>query len=163
MPTSAELSELITYNQDSRPGATLYKTDGTGTAITGAVYCMVQVTGLSSQSFWWGASTTLYGLLIYPNGATITLDALYALGKDNKSQTSESGKTVTAEQMAYLIEGGCAFLSCAGGYYYGGGGWSSGGTGGFYRCSSDVRYLSFYSGTVNTGSTSNYYSARLVR
>lgn len=160
MPTSAELSELITYNQDSRPGATLYKTDGTGTAITGAVYCMVQVTGLSSQSFWWGASTTLYGLLIYPNGATITLDALYALGKDNKSQTSESGKTVTAEQMAYLIEGGCAFLPCAGRYNSG---WDYGGTYGLYRCSSDSTYLRFSSGNVNTNSYSGYGSARLVR
>ena len=163
MPTSAELSELITYNKDSRPGATLYKTDGTGTAITGAVYCMVQVTGLSSQSFWWGASTTLYGLLIYPDGATITLDALYALGKDNKSQTSESGKTVTAEQMAYLIEGGCAFLPCAGYYNDKLDDWSNGGTYGLYRCSSGNTLLNFYSGNVYTGSNSGYTSARLVR
>ena len=161
MPTSAELSELITYNKDSRPGATL--TDGTGTAITGAVYCMVQVTGLSSQSFWWGASTTLYGLLIYPDGATITLDALYALGKDNKSQTSESGKTVTAEQMAYLIEGGCAFLPCAGSYNYDKDDWGDGGTCGRYRCSSDGTLLNFLSGNVYTGSYNYYYSARLVR
>lgn len=124
---------------------------------------MVQVTGLSSQSFWWGASTTLYGLLIYPNGATITLDALYALGKDNKSQTSESGKTVTAEQMAYLIEGGCAFLPCAGNYGDYKDGWYGGGTGGYYGCSSGDAYLRFSSGGVGTGSDNNYYSARLVR
>ncbi len=158
LPTQAEW-EAITMNTSVRDGSTV-----NGSA--GKHYAMIQLTGVTHAS-----SSTPNGLLLFPDGKTITGKTLS--GMDNFTQTT--GVTLS-ELNAYLAQG-CVFLPGSGTYepddihtYLPP--WQKGGYDGFYRCSTEessnngyeLYFTDAYSFTdLTRDKTITYSSIRLVR
>lgn len=151
LPTSAELSKLITTSAGVRTGSTV-----NGSA--NKHYALIQLTGVSHAG-----TTTPNGLLLFPDGKTITGKTLS--GMDNTTQTTG----VTAAQLQTYLDQGCAFFPASGMY---GGSFANGGVFGFYLCSSGSNanyryYLVFGAGWMDVSNDGNrsseYATVRLVR
>ena len=150
LPTKTEWESILTTDGSVREGSTV-----NGTA--NKHYARVQLTGVTHAT-----SSTPSGLLIFPDGKTITGKTLS--GMDNDTQTT--GMTST-EFYAYLAQG-CAFLPASGLCYVG---WSSGGDYGRYWSASEDgenrAFFAYFDGAVspagNGSKTDLYYSVRLVK
>ena len=99
LPTLEEWEKVVTTDASVREGSTVNGTPN-------AHWAFIRLTGVT-----FAGNTTPYGLLVFPDGKTITGKTL--VGVDNVSN-STSGVT-SAELNAYL-EQGCLFLPCAGIY-----------------------------------------------
>ena len=165
-PKEDELKKWI--GSTSRTGATI-TLNGTANQ-SGKYYTKVKIIGLNGiaanassgdgvPNGYTGYSATagaayLQGLLLFPEGATIYYDFA------NANMAGAAFAEISKENIDELIEGGCAFLPCAGLYNSG---WYYSGTYGYYRCSDSTVYLGFGSSDVNTSTSTDYYSVRLVR
>ena len=151
LPTKADWV-AITINTSARAGSTVNSS-------AGKHYALIKLTGVSHAG-----TTTPNGLLIFPDGQSITGKALS--GMDNTTQTT--GVTV-AELNAYLSQG-CVFLPASGYYNKEADDWESSGS---YLSSTldstedeaDLFYFDYYRLMmyVNTDSSLFYYPIRLVK
>ncbi len=151
MPTKADFEKLITTDSSVRPGSTVNET-------ANIHYALIQLTGVSHAG-----TTTPNGLLLFPDGLTITGKALS--GMDNTTQTTG----VTAAQLQKYLDQGCVFIPASGMY---GGSYVNGGTYGFYLNTTQYNasyryYLIFGAAWIdlsNDGNkTTEYAPVRLVR
>ena len=150
LPTQAEWASIIGTIRD---GSTV-----NGSA--GKHFCLIKLTGVTHAG-----SSAPNGLLIFPDGATITGKALTTMDDDSGQTTG-----VTSAELAEYLAQGCAFLPASGIYYDGD--WNYGGNRGSYWSSTetdefDAYYLDFsasnlYPDDYDSKSVS-YYSVRLVR
>ena len=156
LPTQEEWEKVVT-NASVREGSTVNGTPN-------AHWAFIRLTGVTFEG-----STTPYGLLVFPDGKTITGKTL--VGVDDVSN-STTGVT-SAELNAYL-EQGCLFLPCASFYDTSLDdegdpiGWIDGGSYRSNRESGDggAYYLYFDNPSVNSGYEDNkwsYISVRLVK
>ncbi len=129
---------------------------------SGVKFAKIRLTGVTHAG-----NSTPVGLLLFPDGLTITGRAL-----DNytKSTSTVTARVTGSELEAYLNQG-CVFLP-ASGYYYDGSSWDFAGTYGLYWSSSQYDsdfgyYLYFTSSYVYPSSDNNkaslYFPCRLVR
>ena len=156
LPTETELESIL----GTQVGG-IYSFSRAGSTVNGEAgkhWALVQLEGVS-----YAGTSTPNGLLIFPDGKTITGRALDEM--DNTTQTT--GMT-NAELDAYLAQG-CAFLPADGYYYYG---WYYGGEYGDYWSSEvsmqDDAYMVRFSHFELNPAESNYrwdyfICVRLVR
>jgi len=135
LPSKVEWDELI---GTARTGSTVNNSSGKH-------YARIQLTGTT-----YAGSSTPNGLLIFPDGETITGTTLANM--DNN--TVNTG--ITISQLNEYLNQGCIFLP-AGGYYSGG--WSSGNA---YGASTEYDTTNGYN-SEGYGSKSEYLLVRLVR
>ena len=107
MPTSTEWSNIITTSSSTRAGSTV-----NGSA--NKHFAHIRLTGVT-----YAGSTTPRGLLVFPDGKTISGKTLS--GMDNTTSTTN----VSVSELNTYLSQGCIFLP-AGGYYQAS--WSQGGT-----------------------------------
>ena len=116
-------------------------------------YALIQLTGVT-----YAGSSTPNGLLIFPDGETITGATL------SNMDNSTVNTSITESQLNEYISQGCIFLP-AGGHYSGS--WSSGGDGVFYGGSTEYNAsngFNLYNNTVsNVGKSSDYQMVILVK
>lgn len=143
LPSDSELSRLI---GTARTGSTVNNSSSKH-------YALIQLTGVT-----YAGSSTPNGLLIFPDGETITGTTL----SNMDSSTVNTG--ITESQLNEYISQGCIFLP-AGGHYTGS--WSSGGDGVFYGGSTEYNAsngFNLYNNTVsNVGKSSDYQMVILVK
>ena len=149
VPTAAIFGRMVGIT-GSREGSTV---NGT----TGRKYAWLQLTGVT-----FAGSSTPGGLLVFPDGLTITGKTL--------SYTNASGATsgVTLSELQNYLDQGCAFLP-AGGQYYSGS-WGSGGASARYwftdrmDSSKSLATNYFVNGISNLDQfNTNYFMVRLVK
>ena len=155
LPTWAEWCTLTT---GASPGTS--RTGSTVNGNAGSKYAIIRLTGVTHAG-----NSTPYGLLLFPDGATISGKTLSGIN----NTTATSGVTL-AELQTYLDQG-CAFLPASG--FHGGSGWYSAGSEGYYWSAAENSAVNGYSllfdsGYVNpsygyNGKSSNYFPVRLVR
>ena len=152
IPTKAEWQKIFTDDTSVRAGS---KVNGSA----GKHYAMVQLTGVT-----FAGDSTPYGVIIFPDGATISGKALS--GTD--SLVTTTGVT-EAELDVYLAQG-CAFLPAAG--IYASAGWLYGGDKGEFWSTNETEgtneysehaIVSFIGVSTDYGKKSNYLSVRLVK
>lgn len=136
LPSKSEWDELI---GTTRSGSTVNNSSGKH-------YARIQLTGIT-----YAGSSTPNGLLIFPDGETITGTALSNM--DNS--TVNTG--ITISQLNEYLNQGCIFLP-AGGYYSGG--WNSGSS---YGTSTEYDTTNGYNSEGFGSKTSEYLLVRLVR
>ncbi len=151
LPTKAEWASII--------GTTRAGSEVNGSA--GKHFCLIQLAGVSHAG-----SSTPNGLLIFPDGKTITGKALSTMDDDSSQTTG-----VTSAELAEYLAQGCAFLP-ASGNYNGGDDWYNGGNyGNFWSSTEYNKYaayrLNFHDSNLSPGNfgsnSNNYCSVRLVR
>ena len=151
LPTQAEWASIT--------GTTRAGSEVNGSA--GKHFCLIQLTGVSHAG-----SSTPNGLLIFPDGKTITGKALSTMDDDSSQTTG----VTSAELVEYLAQG-CAFLPATG-RYNDGDDWYDGGSSGYYWSRTEYNeyfgyYLFFYDCEVRVNYRDNksgtYYSVRLVK
>lgn len=154
LPTRAEWCTLTT---GASPGTS--RAGSTVNGNSGAKYALIQLTGVAHAS-----SPTPIGLLLFPDGKTITGKTLS--GINNTTQTTG----VTASELNAYLEQGCVFLP-EGGYCYVGD-WDYGGSYGSYWSSTEYNSgyaycFLFYSSNFDPSWCYNksyyYFPVRLVR
>ena len=152
--TQAEWSTITTGESPgvSRDGSTV-------NGNSGARYALIKLTGVTHAG-----SSTPNGLLLFPDGRTITGKALS--GINNTTCTAE----VSGTELQNYLDQGCAFLSASGSYYNGS--WRYGASRCYFwtateRNSTNGYYALFYPTNVaagyNISKSAYYFSVWLVR
>ena len=147
LPTKNEWEMILTTDSSIREGSTV-------NGSTNKHFALVQLTD-STYSY----SSTPYGLLIFPDGLTITGKALS--GMDNNTMTSG----ITEAELNTYLTAGCVFLP-ASGYYYSS--WTEiDGSSTLYWSSTHWYYCEFNDSDIRPSYADDedqtYYKARLVR
>ncbi len=151
LPTIAEWEAITTTDAAVRSGSTVNGTEN-------AHWAFIQLTGVSHAG-----SSNPYGLLLFPDGATIT-------GQTIEVDAENDTTGVTLTELNEFLAQGCVFLP-ASGYYHDGGDWYVGGDVGRYWSGTQISAgnawgLYFYDGDLSTSGldkSRNYYGVRLIR
>ena len=116
LPTLAEWQAIATTDPSVRPGSTVNGTPN-------AHWAFITITGVSHAD-----SNTPRGLLVFPDGKSITGKALVGFDKcyttdyneetDERTVTSYITRDITATELAEYLSQGCIFLPTTGYYYY---------------------------------------------
>lgn len=152
LPSTAEWTKIITTDSIVRPGSTV-------NGSTNKHFALVKLTGITICS-----SSTPNGLLIFPDGKTITGKVLS--GMDNTTQTTG----VTESELNVYLSAGCIFLPTTGEYQTGMS-WQSNISGYFWSSDgtdrTQAKGLWFNDTKYNVSypnlSRSTYYQARLIK